>query len=127
MISPLSWEESNEAEAIVTGILNRLAPDAAQRFGLAYKICIDGLCQAIPKEIERRFPPTPDENASLALSRPTYRARFETTKKRARRSSTGVWYLFFWLIDGDGDHVPETLRVVTVRHGSAPLMWTEDR
>lgn len=126
MSFPLSWEESDKAEVIVSGIMDKLHEDAAWRFGIAYKGCLDDLCRSIPEDIERGFPPTPNEDASLALSRPTYRAKFETTKKRSRFSSVGVWYMFFWLIDGDGDRVPETLMVVTVRHGSAPSMWKED-
>jgi hypothetical protein len=120
---PLSWEESDKAEVIVSGIMDKLHEDASWRFGIAYKSCLDDLCRSIPEDIERGFPPTPNEDASLALSRPTYRAKFETTKKRSRLSSEGVWYVFFWLIDGDGDRVPETLHVVGVRHGSAPPMW----
>jgi hypothetical protein len=122
---PLSWEESEKAVAVVEGIVDKLAPDAALRFDDAYLACIHDLCRKIPDDIERGFPPSPNEDASLALSRLTYRAKFETTKKRSRLSSVGVWYVFFWLIDGDGDQVPETLLVVTVRHGSAPAMWSE--
>lgn len=123
MSLPLSWEESDKVEVVVSGIMDRLQEDAAWRFGIAYRGCLDDLCHKIPEDIEKGFPPTPNEDASLALSRPTYRVKFETTKKRSRLSSVGVWYVFFWLIDGDGDHVPETLHVVGVRHGSAPPMW----
>lgn len=125
MSFPLSAEESGDAKRIIKGILEKLSDDAADRFNDAYDECLDGLCRKIPEDIERGFPPSPNEDASLALSRPTYRAKFETVKKRSRLSSVGVWYVFFWLIDGDGDRIPETLIVVNVRHGSAPPMWSE--
>jgi hypothetical protein len=123
---PLSAEESDDAKKIIRGILEKLSDDAADRFNDAYDQCLDNLCRKIPEDIELGFPPTPNEDASLALSRPTYRAKFVTTKKRSRLSSVGVWYIFFWLFDGDGDRIPETLRVVTVRYGSAPALWRED-
>lgn len=126
MSFPLSWEESDDAQVILEKITDTLAPEAALRFDDAYHACLNDLCRSIPEDIERGFRPTPDEDASLALSRPTYRAKFETSKTRARRSSVGVWYIFFWLIDGDGDRIPETLRVISVRHGSAPPMWATD-
>ncbi len=126
MSFPLSWEESDDAQVVLEEITNKLAPEAALRFDVAYQECLKNLCHKIPEDIELGFPPTLNDDASLALSRPTYRARFETTKTRARRSSVGVWYMFFWLLDGDGDHIPETLRVVSVRHGSAPPQWRED-
>ena len=126
MSFPLSWEESDKAEVIVSDILDKLNPDAAVRFGMAYRECLDALCRKIPDDIANGFPPTPNEDASLAMSRPTYRAKFETSKRRSRLSSVGVWYIVFLLLDGDGDHVPETLRVVAVRHGSAPSLWNEN-
>nr|WP_309694531.1 hypothetical protein [Armatimonas sp.] len=125
MSFPLSAEESDDAKKVIWGILEKLSDDAADRFNDAYDQCLDDLCRKIPEDIERGFPPTTNEDASLALSRPTYRVKFETTKKRSRLSSMGVWYVFFWLIDGDGDRVPETLHVVGVRHGRAPAMWSE--
>ena len=124
MSFPLSWEESDKAAKVVSDIMDRLEEESAWRFGIAYRECLDALCRKIPEDIEQGFPPTPNEDASLALSRPTYRAKFETTKTRARRSSVRVWYVFFWLLDGDGDRIPETLRVVGVRHGSAPPQWS---
>ena len=126
MSFPLSLEETDKVKKYLKELLDKLSDDAALRFDDAYLACLNDLCRSIPEDIERGFPPTPNEDASLALSRPTYRAKFETTKKRSRLSSVGVWYVFFWLIDGDGDRVPETLHVVGVRHGSAPAMWKED-
>ena len=125
MTFPLSAEESEDAKKIIRGILEKLSDDAADRFNDAYDKCLDDLCRKIPEDIEQGFPPTPNEDASLALSRPTYRAKFETTKTRARRSSVGVWYVFFLLLDGNGDRIPETLQVVGIRHGSAPSQWSE--
>lgn len=125
MSFPLSSEETDKVKQYLKELLDKLSDDAALRFEDAYQACLDELCRKIPEDIERGFPPTPDEAASLALSRPTYRTKFETTTTRARRSSVGVWYTFYWLIDGDADRVPETLRVVAVRHGSAPPMWEE--
>ena len=78
MIFPLSWEESDKAEVIVADIMDRLQEDAARRFGMAYRDCLDAFCRKLPEDIERGFPPTPNDDASLALSRPTYRAKFET-------------------------------------------------
>jgi hypothetical protein len=120
---PLSFETSDDAKRIIKDILNKLSDDAADRFVDAYEQRINELCRNIPASIEQGFPPSPHEDASLALSRPTYRAKIETSKTRARRSSSGVWYVFFLLIDGDGDRIPETLQVISVRHGSALPMW----
>ncbi len=127
MSYPLSLEASEEARERILSILDKLSDEAALRFTDAYEQCLADLCRRIPAAIEQGFPPTHDEPASLALSRPTYRAKFETTNKRSRFSSIGVWYVFFWLIDGDGDRIPETLKVVSIQHGSAPHLWEENQ
>ncbi|WP_309707336.1 type II toxin-antitoxin system RelE/ParE family toxin [Armatimonas sp.] len=128
MIFPLSVEYAQQAERDLERITDRLletSEAAGQRFTLALEATLQELCRSIPEKIAQGYPPQTNEDASLGLSRPTYRTRFETVAKRARRSSVGVWYVFYWLIDGDGDRVPETLRVLAIRHGSAPPLWNE--
>lgn len=130
MILTLNVEYAQQAERDLERITDRLletSEAAGQRFTLALEATLQELCRSIPEKIVQGYPPQINDDASLGLSRPTYRNRFETSPKRARRSSVGVWYVFYWLIDGDGDRVPETLRALSIRHGSAPPLWNEPR
>ena len=105
--------------------LEKLSLDAARRFILAYEEALNGLCRTIPVQAAEKRPLPPDEEASLALSRPTHRMRFQTSAKRNRFSARGVWYVFYWLYDVNRDGMPETLYVVTVRSASASSLWQE--
>ncbi len=51
---------------------------------------------------------------------------FSTQKKRARRSSSGTYRLFFELLDADRDGEIDTLQVVSIRHAAARSIWQED-
>ena len=71
-------------------------------------------------------PPTQyNEAASLHYSRPIFSHRFQTGKTKAKRSSSGVWYVYFGLADTDGDGHPDTLSVVTISHAARPPLWEE--
>jgi hypothetical protein len=125
---PLDWEESDRAKADIAATieaLEKLSLDAARRFVLAYEEALNGLCRTIPVQAAERRRLPPDEQASLALSRPTHRARFQTSPKRSRFSARVVWYVFYWLYDVNRDGLPETLYVVTVRSASASALWQE--
>lgn len=125
---PLDWEESDRATGDVDATvkaLENLSPDAAQRFIVAYQETLESLCREIARKAAEGRPLPPDEAASIALARPTHKTRFQTSAKRSRFSSQGVWYVFYWLYDVNRDAVPETLHVVTVQSASSPPLWEE--
>lgn len=127
---PLSFEETDEAKAQVSATVNALedySSEAADRFLLAYAETVRFLCREIALKAAEGRPLPPDEEASLAFSRPTHKTRFQTSAKRSRFSSQGVWYILYWLLDANRDGMPETLRVARVRSAGAPPMWEEPR
>lgn len=65
-----------------------------------------------------------DEGSSLAFSRPTFARRFTTSQKRARRSSSGTYLVYYGLADKDGDGRADTLFVLSVRHAAAQPLWS---
>lgn len=128
-MSPLSFETTPDSERQVREIdafLAAISLEARDRFVASFAETVERLCEELPERIERRVPLIVDEAASLHFSRPVYRERFETTAQRSRRSASGVWFLYYLLIDGDGDGQPETLRVVAVRHAAARPFSVED-
>ena len=127
-LPPLSYEETDEAQGQVRAAVAALEErdlDAARRFLDTYQNTVETLCREIAEKAGEGRPLPPDEEASLALSRPTHKTRFQTSPKRSRFSARGVWYVFYWLLDVNRDGQPETLRVVTVRSASAPSLWQE--
>ena len=95
-----------------------------QRFTARLTALLRNLCSELPAKITTGRPPQRDEKASLGLIRPAFQERFYTgTKKPARRSSAGVWRVFYALLDADGDNHPEALLVLRVFHAAAELPW----
>ena len=79
--------------------------EAADRFEERLDEAIGAARDRIAREIAeegRPFDP-PDEVASYAMTQTIYRLRVETSKKRSRRSSAGLWYVLYALRDTDGD------------------------
>ena len=127
---PMDWEESDEAKEDVrrtVEALEKRSLDAARRFVLVYEETLNTLCRTIPVQAAKRRPLPPNEAASIAMSRPTHRTRFQTSAKRSRFSAQGVWYVFYWLYDVNRDGMPETLHVVSVQSASAPPHTIETR
>lgn len=101
---------------------------AAERFNAALQRELDDLCQSVADRLSGSAAglgrlPMPDAAASLHFSRPVFQHRFTTAAgKRKRSSSAGVWRIFYALVDKDGDGRPDTLSVLSLRHGgAAPL------
>lgn len=120
---PLDWDETDKAQAEVEATIEALeaiSPETAQRFVSVYEETLETLCRESDKKAAEGRPLPPDEEASLAFSRPTHKTRFQTSQKRSRLSSQGVWYILYWLLDANRDGQPETLRVARVRSASAP-------
>ena len=103
--------------------LKALDSTAATRFTDALTEALATLAVRLQEQLEEHAPLPIDEDASLALSRPILKHLFFTGKTRQRRSSAGVWRLYFDLRDNDQDGKPDTLRVVTIRHGAAAPLW----
>jgi plasmid stabilization system protein ParE len=101
-----------------------ISPATEQRFTTRLTALLRNLCSELPEKIATGRPPQRDEKASLGLIRPAFQERFYTgAKKPTRRSSAGVWRVFYALLDADGDNQPEALLVLRVFHAAAELPW----
>lgn len=60
-----------------------------------------------------------NETASLRFSRLVYRDRVEVSKSRSRRSSAGLWYVYYTLEDRSNSGKADTLVVASVRHAAS--------
>ena len=100
---------------------------AAERFNTLFDQTVTDLCRSLVVEIAQGGRPfaQPDETASLAFSRPVYKHRFDLSKKRQRRSSAGVWFVFYFLTDNNKDGIVDTLNIAAIRHGAAAPLWNE--
>jgi plasmid stabilization system protein ParE len=105
----------------VVSFLEERDENAAARFEEQLKTLVTGLCQRIPQEIEQIGKPfhSLDEPAPLHYARPVYRERIETVKRRARRSSTGLWYVYYTLEDRGKTGTPNTIVILRIRHSAA--------
>jgi plasmid stabilization system protein ParE len=128
-VKPLTLVISQRARERVreaTEWLFSLSEEAAERFDAAVQAEMPALCHSVAEQIAGGIRLIPDEDASLAFSRPVYLHLFTTAKKRRRRSPSGTWRVYFDLRDADGDGTPDTLRVLTVRHAAARPLWDVD-
>ncbi|MCX6365546.1 MAG: hypothetical protein NTX57_02415 [Armatimonadetes bacterium] len=101
--------------------LKSISTEAFQRFTTVIGRELMALCKYCAVN-----PPTQyNEAASLHYSRPTFSHRFQTGKTKTKRSSSGVWYIYFGLEDTDKDGRPDTLSVVTISHAARPPLWEE--
>lgn len=102
--------------------------DYAERFTEAFGATIGRTCQRIADEIADNGKPfdRTHENASLRFAAPVYRLSVSVSKTRNRRSSAGLWYVFYRLEDVAGIGRADTLFVVAVRHSAAQPFTEED-
>ena len=133
IVSPLRLRITEPAEDQLASALSYLTDnvglDAAERLNTRLKVELPLLCEQIAREIATVGVPfhAPDEQASLYFARPVYRLKLETSKTRARRSSTGLWYVYYGLKDSTGQGTkPDTLSVVAIRHSGAPPLSVEN-
>lgn len=122
---PLLFTFVPEAQSSVRTTMDWLATfDTAisERFVKALGERLTELC----REGAREVPSQTHERASLHFSRPVFSARFRTGKASGRRSSAGVWYLFYDLVDHDADGFPDLLRVLAVRHAASAPIWQQN-
>ena len=102
--------------------------DYAVRFTGEVGLVTRKTCERVAAEIAesgRVFDRT-DEGASLRFAAPVYRVDVLVGKSRARRSSAGLWYVFYTLVDRAGIGRPDTMFVVAVRHSAARQFTVED-
>nr|WP_309696632.1 hypothetical protein [Armatimonas sp.] len=106
--------------------LGNLSPEYEERFCKVLEQELLQLTERVGQMLEEGAFPQYHEEASLAFSRRVHQYRFRTGKRRQKRSSSGIWNLFYMLLDLDGDRVFDTIRIISVRHAaSAPLWDTE--
>lgn len=127
---PLSLSYTQKALASVTHALLYLdgfGDDIAERFNTRLEEAIDSARERIAREIAEEGEPFDglDEIASLQWSQPVYRLKVQTGKSRARRSSAGLWYVFYSLHDTNGDGVADLIRIHQVRHSAARPLSVE--
>jgi plasmid stabilization system protein ParE len=109
--------------------LRSFPEDAAQRFNGALDAQLDFLCRSLAERLAAEERLSPDEDASLAFSRPVYRHTFHTGRTRQRRSSAGSWRIFYVLLNTkESSDIPDRVRMVAIRHGAArPLSeWEQE-
>lgn len=124
--SPLSLKKILIPEAerdvrLAIRYLEQFGEEVAIRFVSKLAATLDALTERIADELAsgNGLFDHPDEGASLQYSRPVFQERFQTGKTRARRSSAGVWRIFYGLDDDDKDGKTDTLRVYAIRHAAA--------
>lgn len=61
----------------------------------------------------------PDAVASVHYSQPVYRLRVETSVRRKRGSSAGLWFAYYSLRDKSASGKPDTMHVHAFRHSAA--------
>ena len=95
--------------------------ESTTRFIERYDTAMRELCQSIAEEIAEsdRYHKRVDAPASAYNSRPAYRLDLQTTTKRARRSSTGLWYVYYTIDDADGDGKPDTVTVYSIEQSAS--------
>ena len=121
---PLLLEFAPEALGAIrktTAWLATFDGEVHNRFARAVREKVVTLC----REAAREVPAQTHEMASLHFSRPVFSARFQTGKTTRKRSSAGVWYLFYDLVDTDADGFPDLLWVLAVRHAAAMSLWQD--
>ena len=122
-------QTTQEAEAEIRSAidwLDSISSDASERFAIRLREEITALCLILAEEIAQsengRMTRPENAEASIYFSRPVYRHSLETGKHRQRRSSAGLWYIFFAVTDEDADGTPDTLRIFSVRHSARPSL-----
>ena len=127
-IKPLYLDFSAPALAELSGAVefaralrgeNEDAEHFAARVAEVFRDAATRLAEEVAEnETGKPFDPV-DEAASVHFSRPTYRLRIETAKRRAKRSTAGFWYAYYTLKDVAETGKPDTLYVYAIRHSGA--------
>lgn len=125
MSTPLAVDLSEAGGADISNAVaflsNSVSEDYAEQFTKTVAATLGVLCRRVADEIAdggRPYDPI-HEAASLRYSRPVYREKVETSRSRARRSSSGLWYIFYTLEDRTSLGYADTLVVIAVRHSAA--------
>ena len=124
-----NWELDHLAEIQVARILQYLSAspdgtDAAIRFNTAFDEALDEECRIVAEQVTDTGKPWKriHEPASVYRARPLFRLSVQTAKKRARRSSIGLWYAYYSIDDANRDGKPNRITVKEVHHsGSEPF------
>ena len=95
--------------------------DAAIRLNDAFDIALQQEREAVQEQIEETGRPWKRIHAPASVyhSRPLFRLDVQTTKKRARRTGSGLWYVYYAIDDADKDGKPDTLTVHALEHSTA--------
>ena len=124
----LSGDGEAELDAAMTYLTDTQGIDYAVRFTGEVGLVTRETCERVAAEIAeygKVFDRT-DEGASLRFAAPVYRVDVLVGKSRARRSSAGLWYVFYTLVDRAGIGRPDTMYVVAVRHSASRPFRVED-
>ena len=105
-----------------TSFAAQFGPETESAFVRAFAGAVSAACDATAPRHAL------DETGSLAFSRPVFLRLFATAKKRTRRSSAGVWRLYYTMEDADSDKKPDQVLILRVAHGAAqPLTaWLDE-
>lgn len=124
-MKPFHWEIMPKAETqvqVAMSWLETVSEEAPQRFYTAFVSSLSDLCLSLDEGLR----PQLNEAATLYHSRPVFEL-LVYTGKRIRRSNSGVWRVFYDIVDKNNDGMPDTVRIVMVRHAAAkPLSIEED-
>lgn len=117
-----------DLDAAMQFLSQTVGTDYTERFTEAFGAVMTRACQRIADEIAEQGRPIDrtHENASLRFAAPVYRISVSVSKTRNRRSSAGLWYVFYRLEDVAGIGRADTLFVVAVRHSAAQQFTMED-
>jgi len=123
--SPLEITYSRHSEFdladAIRWLLQTFGEETATHFGVRLEEELTSLAQSIATEIAEsgRYRAPVHEPASAYFARPVYRHSVSTTKKRARRSSAGLWHVYFELQDRNRRGLPDTLIVHSIQHSAS--------
>jgi plasmid stabilization system protein ParE len=129
-MTPLRLQITDTAEERINDSITWLesySEESAQRFVEALEDALQSLCQQVAHDIARKVPLHTDELASIYYSRPVFMYLVQTGKTRKRRSSAGLWRLYYDITDRDQDGQPDTLRFLSIHHAAARPLWEEPR
>jgi hypothetical protein len=124
----LDFTRPAQAELSAAGeyVRSRHGDDAAEQFGRRVEEIIAQTAERLAKEIasdefSKPFQ-SPDESASVRWAQPVYRLSVETSPRRRRGSSAGLWYLYYALHDKANTGKPDTMLMYAFRHSAASPM-----
>lgn len=124
----MTTDGNTDFDAVVQFLSQTNGTDYTERFTEAFGAVMTEACQRIADEIAEQGRPydRTHENASLRFAAPVYRLSVSVSKTRNRRSSAGLWYVFYRLEDIAGIGHADTLSIVAVRHSAAQPFTVED-